>query len=926
MNPKKLSVILYVDHPEQLSHALQKLEQSSLFPEQVQLIVIDPHDSQQAHTLCGALSNALYLAAPGAEPSAAYNLGLNRAEGEYLHFTLASAWVSPAFFESALQTLSLHPEVQMVSAAPVYTPAEGDAVPYSAAPVSSLSEDIYDLMQTPAKLQLCLQGYVLRASALQGRQFQEQLHEEGEIRLLLDLQMDCPLYAYLPNFIYSYTVPKEDEPTSNPVQHEAWWYQDSLRNFIIPMLEQANARFTRAPLFVQYAAYYLIFSKYQCNINGQDKGIVHGTEAAEDMIYASFHAVSLLDNQTLQARKIAGNCTVDRGMRSFFVYGKGMYLHRELHLYDDGSRFVTVMEHEGDTVDSAYWNRVAVLGSNKRERIRVRVMNYHNGILTVDANIGFIDLAPREQFELYAISEVGGKETVIYPEEDSVYALIKCFGHSIQNKHPVRYHFPVSANARQTISFFLRYQGKQYPLSLIFDTPYSRLETSNPYSYWMFRKNWMVSHTKYTLILRKAGKLFHFKRELLFLFSAYHRAEDKATARRYLGLRLRYWLNYPKFSKRHIWITFDKLYKAGDNGEYFFQYCMKQQDGIDCYYLINEDAPDTVRLRKQHPRNLIYANSSKSLMMALFAEAVMATHAGIVPYLGFPKQSYAYLKDLIHSENVCIQHGLSIQKIANFQNRRYANTKLYCLASPFEERNVSHPIYGYSPDMLKMTGLARYDGLVNRDQKLILITPTWRKGLIPVKGVGQTNDYWDGFKSTAYFRIYNSLINDPKLIACARKNGYRITYLLHPAMSGQLQDFEGNDYVDIIPATGDMSYEKILCESSLMVTDYSGVQFDFAYMRKPILYYHPADLPPHYEEGGLVYATQGFGPICTEHQELVEQLCQAMERGCTTQDEYIRRADSFFTYDDHNNCQRIYQQVRALLDETKKDSAKQAAR
>ena len=66
-------------------------------------------------------------------------------------------------------------------------------------------------------------------------------------------------------------------------------------------------------------------------------------------------------------------------------------------------------------------------------------------------------------------------------------------------------------------------------------------------------------------------------------------------------------------------------------------------------------------------------------------------------------------------------------------------------------------------------------------------------------------------------------------------------------MSAQLEDFDRNDYVELIPATGDMSYEKILTESSLMVTDYSGVQFDFAYQRKPLVYYHPDALPPHYE-------------------------------------------------------------------------------
>ena len=36
------------------------------------------------------------------------------------------------------------------------------------------------------------------------------------------------------------------------------------------------------------------------------------------------------------------------------------------------------------------------------------------------------------------------------------------------------------------------------------------------------------------------------------------------------------------------------------------------------------------------------------------------------------------------------------------------------------------PEYDYDREVLRLTGLARYDGLVNREQKQILITPTWR--------------------------------------------------------------------------------------------------------------------------------------------------------------------------------------------------------
>lgn len=47
-------------------------------------------------------------------------------------------------------------------------------------------------------------------------------------------------------------------------------------------------------------------------------------------------------------------------------------------------------------------------------------------------------------------------------------------------------------------------------------------------------------------------------------------------------------------------------------------------------------------------------------------------------------------------------------------------------ASKYEIQNLSLPEYDYRPEHLKLTGVPRYDGLVNKDQRQILITPTWR--------------------------------------------------------------------------------------------------------------------------------------------------------------------------------------------------------
>ena len=78
-------------------------------------------------------------------------------------------------------------------------------------------------------------------------------------------------------------------------------------------------------------------------------------------------------------------------------------------------------------------------------------------------------------------------------------------------------------------------------------------------------------------------------------------------------------------------------------------------------------------------------------------------------------------------------------------------------------------------------------------------------------------------------------------------------------------------------------------------------------MRKPVVYFHPPKLPPHYVEGGFFYDTQGFGEICTEAEELVDVLCEYMKNNCQLKDFYKERQDDFFAFDDRKSCRRIYE-------------------
>lgn len=262
---------------------------------------------------------------------------------------------------------------------------------------------------------------------------------------------------------------------------------------------------------------------------------------------------------------------------------------------------------------------------------------------------------------------------------------------------------------------------------------------------------------------------------------------------------------------RPIWLFIDKIYKAGDSSEYIYRYAQEQKDGIRKYYLVDRNCPDYERLCKDGYKPVI-RQSLKHHLIFLSADMIIISNSTVYAFNDMSIKTTAYIRDLMNFHTVCVQHGLSVQKIAVAQNRLRDNIRLYFCASPYEIENLTRPIYGYeNTNALKLTGVPRYDGLVNQDKKQILISPTWRmQAAVKVtKNEGVARDYNPYFKETTYFKIYNSLINDKRLISAAKKYGYRIAYVLHPIVSPQVGDFDKNKYVDIIPAIGDMSYEKI---------------------------------------------------------------------------------------------------------------------
>lgn len=911
MKNYKFTIITVAVNGEHFKKTADSIYNATSKLRNTQLILCDTVCSKETKEVTDKLSsleNVILIDCKGLSEAEAFNKALPSVLGEYTIFAEEGVVFSKKAFNAQKKHTHTHPNTHLAMAAVTMTKDE-QKKKYARFPIER--QGIINLEELPYYGHTALSSYAFVSKDIEGIEFDPRFYDESKKKFVLEALCKKPFVYVIEKHTCFYTNALENDNNLNSFQHNKWYYTPSLESFVIPFMEELKTKFGKIPEFIQYSLSQIIIAKYANNYYENDKGILSEDEARE-FYDVTCKALGFIDNAIFTEAAIRCKYVL-RSLWAQLLFGKlekaGLSYSLALQSDEDLKADPSLNKEDRRLYLKSEGNKDARITTLKNITLTINSINYADGMLEFDADFTGKDFLRPDDIELFV--EYSGKKIKL--EEYPVYPLLKCFGLPYAKKYSVHFFVPVDCNLKD-IKFGYTLCSTYQRLPVKFAGQFSRLRLQFGKAYWKFTPELaMEVKNNNTLRIFKCTGFAHFAREIALYLSMLLHTKNPIFAVQCIGLRVIYRLTRPFYKGRRIILTFDKLYKAGDNGEYFWKYANTVDDNVETYYVVSDTSLDYKRLREYDKKHTVVHNSLRCRLLALNMEAIAATHTMVMQYCGFPRYLHAPFLDLFNAKVICIQHGLTVQQLAQYQRRTYDNTTLYCLASKYEKQNLMHPVYGYEESMLKLNGLARYDGLKNNDKKSILITPTWRRNVVSQGIAYKKKPYNELFKFTEYFRLYNELIHDKKLIETAKAHGYEITYLLHPAMSPQLEDFDQTGYVKVIAASGDMNYEEILTQSSLMVTDYSGVQFDFAYMRKPIVYYHPSTLPPHYEAGGIDYPTQGFGPICTEHKELVDTICGFIENSCKAQQEYKLRADDFFEFDDYNNCQRIYDEIMRFL-------------
>lgn len=373
----------------------------------------------------------------------------------------------------------------------------------------------------------------------------------------------------------------------------------------------------------------------------------------------------------------------------------------------------------------------------------------------------------------------------------------------------------------------------------------------------------------------------------------------------------------PILNRRNIWIFGEKKREARDNGYHFFKYIVKEHPEIDSYYVIKKGMPDEAKVKIIG--KVVHFDSFKHCVLYYSASVRACSEVhGVRPYEQFSRLNNLRIYRRKGQHHVNLKHGISKDMRDAFVLRKDSFDLMICCVK--REYDFIKAKFDYPEKNITLSGFCRLDYLhePHKKDKLILVMPTFRQWLRTSSSAKQiaSQKEMDAFLSSDYYKHYENLLTNTVFINIAKKYGYKVLFYLHYTIQPYTPAFRHctNEVVTIADREH-FDVQDLLIRSSVLITDYSSVFFDYAYMKKPVVYWQFDEemyRSKHYQKGFFDYRDDGFGPVVKEASEVCFELENIMKNNCKAKEQYRNRMDNFFIPYDNKNCERTYQAILNL--------------
>src|SRR5699024_8430333 len=185
------------------------------------------------------------------------------------------------------------------------------------------------------------------------------------------------------------------------------------------------------------------------------------------------------------------------------------------------------------------------------------------------------------------------------------------------------------------------------------------------------------------------------------------------------------------------------------------------------------------------------------------------------------------------------------------------------------ETEIIHHYFGYPYENIISTGLCRWDALIDKsrenNKREILLMPTWRNWLEDVSD--------ETFMESDYYLQYMELLQSKKLNKLLVEHDLILNFNIHPKFLPYISKFQINSKHIKVFQFGEARINELLMRSSLLITDYSSVAWDFYYLKKPVAFFQ-FDYATYEElQGSYIDLKKDlFGERFTDADKLIEGI------------------------------------------------------
>lgn len=367
---------------------------------------------------------------------------------------------------------------------------------------------------------------------------------------------------------------------------------------------------------------------------------------------------------------------------------------------------------------------------------------------------------------------------------------------------------------------------------------------------------------------------------------------------------------------RNAFLFMDRDTQADDNAEHLYRYTIRTHPNINAFFVLNRDSHDWDRLKEEGFRLLAFGGLEHRLAL-LNARHLISSH--IDHYVvSHPRAS---LTPFMNAKISFLQHGVTKDDLSSWLNTKNI-AFLATVSQPEFDAFISERFgYKFTEREVVLSGFPRHDRLLASPaemKKQLLIMPTWRQSLAgKTLGSGNARAENPAFYESEFASRWKALLHSDALEELANRYNYDVVFFPHANLAIYIDWFDAPSFIRVKRHNPNESIQKLFQEASILITDYSSVAFEMAYLKKPVLYYQfdrdEVFGGKHiYRPGYFDYERDGFGPVLQTLDALLGELERAMDPARGIEDRYLERMEAWFAFRDGKCCERSLRAILAL--------------